>query len=145
MENLHHKVKWIKRLCFVALLSILSIPIILFSPQWTVNNQSNDTTHTQDSTLTTEGLLDLESGLIIDVGYRVVKTQCGVCHSTALVTQNRASREGWTDIIRWMQATEKLWDLGENEVIILNYLEKNYAPKKKGRRQNLENVEWYEL
>ena len=61
------------------------------------------------------------------------------------MTQNRATRDGWKDIIVWMQETQKLWDLGDNEPLILDYLGKNYAPNKKGRRQNLKNIEWYEL
>ena len=50
-------------------------------------------------------------------------------------------------MIRWMQATQGLWDLGANEPIILDYLEKHYSPKAKGRRTNLdiESIEWYIL
>ena len=44
-----------------------------------------------------------------------------------------------------MQETQKLWDLGGDEVVILDYLEKNYAPKEHGRRTPLKNIEWYEL
>ena len=44
-----------------------------------------------------------------------------------------------------MQETQKLWDLGENEDIILDYLAEHYAPEDIGRRKNLENIEWYEL
>ncbi len=91
------------------------------------------------------GSIDPESGLIIDHGLNVVKTQCGACHSTQLVAQNRFSREGWLDLIRWMQEKQNLWDLGDQEEVILDYLEKNCAPKKSGRRRNLENVQWYEL
>ena len=41
--------------------------------------------------------------------------------------------------------TQKLWDLGENEILILDYLEKNYAPKEQGRRAPLKDIDWYEL
>ena len=67
------------------------------------------------------------------------------CHSALLVTQNRMSRESWEATIRWMQQTQNLWDLGKNEEIILNYLATYYAPEKKGRRQNLQDIEWYVL
>jgi hypothetical protein len=48
-------------------------------------------------------------------------------------------------MIDWMQETQGLEDLGEHEPLILDYLAKYYAPQKKGRRPNLENIEWYEL
>ena len=48
-------------------------------------------------------------------------------------------------MIRWMQASQGLWDLGPNEEIIVSYLAKNYAPEKKGRRANLQDIEWYKL
>lgn len=97
--------------------------------------------HVEDRAATT----DEETGLILDAGWQLVKANCTGCHAAALVTQNRASREGWEGMIRWMQRTQKLWDLGENEKAILDYLAKNYAPEQKGRRENLKNIEWYEL
>ena len=89
--------------------------------------------------------IHVPTGLIADDGFEYVMTNCGACHSYELVTQNRMTREGWKDIIVWMQETQKLWDLGEQEPIILDYLAKNYAPTNTGRRKNLENVEWYKL
>ncbi|WP_416866487.1 MAG: cytochrome C [Imperialibacter sp.] len=91
------------------------------------------------------GTIDEETGFIIDAGWELAKTNCTNCHAATLVTQNRATREGWEGMIRWMQRTQKLWDLGENEAAILDYLAKNYAPENKGRRPNLTDVEWYEL
>jgi hypothetical protein len=44
-----------------------------------------------------------------------------------------------------MQQTQGLWDLGDNEKPILDYLAKNYAPEDAGRRKQLTNVEWYIL
>ena len=44
-----------------------------------------------------------------------------------------------------MQETQELWDLGNNEAPILDYLAKHYGPENKGRRENLEDIEWYEL
>ncbi len=90
-------------------------------------------------------VLDAETGFIVDTGWELVKTNCTGCHAATLVTQNKASRDGWEGMIRWMQRTQKLWDLGENEAAILDYLAKNYAPENKGRRPNLAEVEWYEL
>jgi len=99
---------------------------------------------TQEVKLKT-GSIDPENGLIVDENYKLVEQNCSACHSLKLVTQNRADREGWKEIIVWMQETQKLWDLGANEPLILDYLAKNYKPNKKGRRQNLVIEEWYEL
>ena len=88
--------------------------------------------------------IEVESGLIYDEGYLLVKQNCANCHSLELVTQNNASRAGWEENIRWMQETQGLWDLGSSEGSILDYLSKNYGPKKSGRRANLKNIEWYD-
>lgn len=85
------------------------------------------------------------TGLIVDTGVEDVIITCGACHSLQLVTQNRADRNGWKDIIVWMQETQKLWDLGQKEDVILDYLAKNYAPENEGRRRNIEIDEWYIL
>lgn len=89
--------------------------------------------------------IHIPTGLIVDDGIEAVMTTCAACHSIDLVTQNRADREGWKDIIVWMQETQKLWDLGPSEDIILTYLAKNYAPEDTGRRRNLEDIVWYDL
>ena len=95
-----------------------------------------------------EGIVDgihVETGFVVDEGWELVRANCTACHSSKLVTQNRADRAGWESMIRWMQETQKLWDLGENEPIILDYLAKHYAPQRKGRRAQLTHIEWYEL
>lgn len=86
-----------------------------------------------------------ESGLIEDEGLQMVLIHCTGCHSPKLIAQNRSTKEGWLSMIRWMQANQGLWPLGESEEIILNYLADNYAPQKKGRRDNLSEIEWYQL
>ena len=75
----------------------------------------------------------------------LVIANCTGCHSGKLVTQNRATREGWQNMIRWMQETQNLKDLGEDEAKILDYLAEHYAPAAQGRRQNLTVEKWYEL
>ncbi len=82
---------------------------------------------------------------VLDEGVEIVINNCTGCHSSKLVTQNRASREGWKATIRWMQKTQNLWELGDNEDIILDYLSKHYSPEEKGRRANLDSIEWYVL
>lgn len=92
-----------------------------------------------------ENGIHLATGFKDDEGLQTVIVSCTPCHSAKLVTQNRANKEGWISIIRWMQETQNLWDLGNKETVIVNYLAKNYAPDEKGRRDNLENIEWYDL
>ncbi|MEZ4886756.1 MAG: hypothetical protein R3E32_18655 [Chitinophagales bacterium] len=89
--------------------------------------------------------IHVATGFAEGEGLEMVIATCTACHSAKLVTQNRATREGWEQMIRWMQATQNLWDLGEQEEIILNYLAKHYAPENTGRRKLLTDVEWYEL
>jgi hypothetical protein len=89
--------------------------------------------------------LDKQTGLIIAPGYSLVKTNCVRCHSPKLITDKRATRDGWQATIRWMQQTQGLWDLGKAEPEILDYLAKNYAPTNEGRRPPLKNIQWYKL
>ncbi|MCR9062827.1 MAG: hypothetical protein NXI00_02615 [Cytophagales bacterium] len=94
----------------------------------------------------TENSLDPDSGLRIDPNLMLVKANCTACHSSKLITMNRMSRERWKETIRWMQEKQNLWDLGESEPLVLDYLEKYYAPESQAtRRKNLEAIEWYEL
>lgn len=92
-----------------------------------------------------ENGIHLRTGFVEDEGLMLVVQHCTSCHSAKLVTQNRMGKEQWKATIRWMQETQNLWDLGKNEEAIVNYLAKNYAPVKEGRRKNLENIDWYEL
>lgn len=92
-----------------------------------------------------ENGIHIRTGFIDDKGLMETINNCTNCHSSKLVIQNRMSKERWTQTIRWMQKTQGLWDLGGNEEIIVNYLAKNYAPTKKGRRENLTNINWYQL
>lgn len=91
------------------------------------------------------GEIDDASGLIVDEGMNLVIAHCTGCHSAKLVTQNRFDKEGWVRVIRWMQDTQNLWDLGESEETVVAYLAKNYSPKGMGRRAPLTGIEWYEL
>lgn len=90
---------------------------------------------------------DPQTGLIIDEGFETVKKNCTVCHSAKLITQAGADREGWEEIIRWMQKTQNLWQFApETEQVILDYLAKHYAANRTaGRRAPLVVEEWYPL
>ena len=87
------------------------------------------------------------SGLYVDDNFELVRANCTACHSGKLISQNRATRAGWQQMIRWMQETQGLWELGDKEPRILDYLEKHYAPQETGRRAhlNIDEIEWYIL
>ncbi len=89
--------------------------------------------------------VDWRSGLKIGAHWQTVRATCTACHSAKLITQNRATRQGWEDMLRWMQAEQGLPDLGEREGPILDYLSTYYAPETIGRRRVLAVEQWYEL
>ncbi|MEA5404823.1 hypothetical protein VB776_17950 [Arcicella sp. DC2W] len=108
------------------------------------------TLQTQHSKLSDSLTIDSETGLINDTNLMMIKAQCTACHNTKLIQQHRFTREGWKDKIRWMQKNHKLWDLGESEKVVLDYLEKYYSPKMASqkilnRRELLKNIQWYKL
>lgn len=99
----------------------------------------------ESSVVSTDGI-DAATGLYLDENLKFVQAHCTNCHSSKLITMNRFTREGWEEKIRWMQKTQNLWDLGEAEPLVLDYLAKYYAPEERPlRRQPLEIKEWYEL
>lgn len=92
-----------------------------------------------------ENGIHVRTGLIDGEGLMTVVSNCTSCHSAKLLTQNRMTAERWNETIKWMQETQNLWDLGDNQEIIVKYLTTYYPYKKKGRRATLTNIEWYEL
>lgn len=79
--------------------------------------------------------IDESTGLKIAPGWQQVRAHCGGCHSHALVTGQRADRQTWLDMIRWMQATQNLWQFQpDTETEILDYLAANYPPQASRRR-----------
>lgn len=94
-----------------------------------------------------ENGIHVKTGLKADENLKLVIGACTTCHSSKLITQNSATRQGWKSMIVWMQETQGLTDLGDREPKILDYLSKHYAPKEVGRRENLdiEAIEWYIL
>ncbi|MEQ9220273.1 MAG: cytochrome C [Cyclobacteriaceae bacterium] len=132
-------------LIFFIMVMLLKFDMLAFPDDSKVSADVNDTTRsTLTENISTE-VADPYTVLEADDALPIVVGNCTNCHSAKLIAQNRATREGWQDLIRWMQETQKLWDLGENEDIILDYLAEHYAPEDIGRRKNLENIEWYEL
>lgn len=92
-----------------------------------------------------ENGIHVRTGLIDAKGMMSVVNNCTNCHSSKIITQNRMTTEGWNTTIKWMQETQNLWDLGDDQEVIVNYLVTNYPLKKKGRRENLSGIDWYEL
>lgn len=90
--------------------------------------------------------VDAESGLALNETMPLVKGQCTACHSSKLILQSHFDRDKWVERIRWMQRTQKLWDLGETEKPILDYLVKYYGPLDTpfdGRRLPLPAPVWH--
>lgn len=101
----------------------------------------------QDNWDLVENGIHVKTGLKNDENLQLIISSCTSCHSAQLITQNRATRSGWRQMIEWMQATQGLPDLGEKQPKILDYLAKHYAPEEIGRRANLDmaEIEWYIL
>ena len=79
--------------------------------------------------------IDATSGLLKNPGWELVRAHCGGCHSHALVTGQRADRQTWLDMIRWMQTSQNLWQFPpDTESQILDYLAENYPPQPDRRR-----------
>jgi hypothetical protein len=92
-----------------------------------------------------ENGIHVRTGFIEAEGLMTVVNNCTSCHSSKLIIQNRMNTERWNATIEWMQKTQNLGDLGSNQEIIVKYLVTNYPPKIVGRRENLTNIDWYEL
>ncbi|MDH5366526.1 MAG: cytochrome C [Cyclobacteriaceae bacterium] len=116
----------------------------LLIPKEEKNITSSKSVQQKNAGIIQDGI-HLETGLIEGEGLMLVVQNCTSCHSAKMITQNRANKEGWRSMIKWMQQTQNLWDLGENEEKIIDYLSTNYPPQKKGRRATLTNIEWYNL
>jgi len=79
--------------------------------------------------------IDETTGLIVGPGWELVRAHCGGCHSHQLVTGQRGDRRTWLEMIRWMQATQNLWQFDpKTEDGILTYLAENYPPQANRRR-----------
>lgn len=85
------------------------------------------------------GAGDQTIGALVEAeGADLVRGHCSACHSLSIVTSQRGDRAYWLDLIRWMQATQNLWQIpAEHEEAILSYLVKHYAETEWGRRPNL--------
>ena len=131
--------KDIHKLSILIISSFLLISMSLKQEKYKPINVSN-------KTLADTTKYDETTGLVVSEGLNLVIANCTACHSSKLITQFHTDRQGWLEKIRWMQQKQKLWDLGEAEPKILDYLAKNYPPTEKvNKRANLKNISWYKL
>ena len=132
MKNIH-------KLSILIVSSFLLISMSLKQEKYKPISVSN-------KTLTDTTKYDKTTGLVVSEGLNLVITHCTACHSSKLIMQFHTDRQGWLEKIRWMQQKQKLWDLGEAEPKILDYLAKNYPPTEKvNRRANLKTINWHKL
>lgn len=149
-SEFNKKIKKAQRTAYqAAFATAIATALLLFSiydPTFSVfkNNETQLSTVTLDEDRIENGI-HVRTGLVDAEGLMTVVNNCTNCHSSKLVTQNRMNAERWNETIKWMQEKQNLWDLGENQKIIVDYLVKNYPPKKVGRRMQLTDIEWYEL
>jgi hypothetical protein len=133
---------------FFSLIASILLLLAVYNPTFLIfeNNKSNliysDVVEDEDKI---ENGIHLRTGLVDAEGLMTVVNNCTNCHSAKLVVQNKMSAESWNTTIKWMQETQNLWDLGDNQEIIVNYLVTNYPHTAKGRRAILTNIDWYTL
>jgi len=138
--------KTIRPLTYVVLAMFAATYITVYGlPEWMQSAEEPAQSLAVVDSDAIENGIHLPTGFIAEEGYELVAQQCTGCHSAKLITQNRATKDGWIEIIRWMQETQALWDLGVNEEAIVSYLAKHYAPDSTGRRKPLVIEEWYEI
>ena len=141
-------IKKAERLAYSAIfLMSISIGLLflkIYDPTLSIFQGKQEVAEVIDEDLIENGI-HVRTGFVDDVGLMTVVNNCTNCHSSKLVIQNRMNEDRWNATIKWMQETQNLWPLGDNQKIIVDYLVKNYPPVEKGRRASLTNINWYEL
>ena len=134
------------RAAFVTALASVLLLITIYYPSLSFGDSNTEVLAEVeiDEDLIENGI-HVRTGLKEAAGLMTVVNNCTNCHSAKLVTQNRMTEERWNETIKWMQKKQGLWELREDQKIIVDYLVKNYPPQKKGRRMALTEIDWYEL
>ena len=79
-----------------------------------------------------------EDQLVRAPGWEIAARNCGACHSYSLVTAQRGDARFWTQLIRWMQATQGLWEIPPaDEAALITYLATQYGGEDFGRRPQI--------
>jgi len=147
LDEVYGHIKTVTRLVLLLVAGVIALIFYILNPSVLDIEFKAD----QPAVVAEAPLPEYENGIHLATGFKegenlnLVIANCTSCHSAKMVTQNRATRDGWKTMIRWMQETQNLWDLGDSEPLILDYLAKYYAPEKAGRRQPLTDIDWYEL
>jgi len=82
--------------------------------------------------------IDDITGLVMDQGWQLIKSNCIKCHSAQIIVQNSGTREVWKSRLVWMQQTQGLEQLSSTvENRILDYLAANYGQKTISRRAGI--------
>ncbi len=134
--------------CTLVLVLAIGVAYFMTDSSGSIKIDKSDTEYTgvpvaDDNRI--ENGIHIRTGLKDGRGLTETVANCTGCHSAKLIIQNKLDREAWIANIRWMQASQNLWDLGKNEDIILDYLVTNYPPDNTGRREPLTITAWYEL
>jgi uncharacterized protein YjiS (DUF1127 family) len=129
----------------MALITVLFL-FLVYDPTFSIfeSNQNIMVSEVIDEDKIENGI-HMRTGLKDAPGIDLVIQNCTNCHSAKLVTQNRMTKERWNATIRWMQKTQNLWELGEKQDVIVDYLVTNYPIEEKGRRASLADIDWYKL
>lgn len=87
--------------------------------------------------------IDPISGLKIDAeeNWKLIKPNCTQCHSERLLIQQQLDRKDWLKAIRRMQSKENLWDLGDAESKILDYLSTYYGASDRSKKQRVRRAQ----
>ncbi len=149
-KEFQKKIKKAENTAYLAMLftSIASILLLfaIYDPTFSIfENKKPNLVYSDIDEDRIEKGIHVRTGLIDAEGLMTVVNNCTNCHSAKLVIQNKMSTESWNAAIKWMQKTQNLWDLGENQKIIVNYLVTNYPATSKGRRMVLKDIDWYTL
>ncbi|UCS93648.1 hypothetical protein KZP23_00995 [Echinicola marina] len=145
INALKRLLSWLLGISIFLVVFMVGLLIINQNPAMMISEEKEDKPEPLiHSDLVKDGI-HVATGLVAKEGYETVIANCTNCHAADLVIQNRGDRAHWESLIKWMQATQGLWDLGKNEEIIVSYLSENYSAEQKGRRANLSGIEWYEL
>ena len=80
--------------------------------------------HAQDKSTAIDPVLIQDS----EGTWKLVRAHCTSCHSSQILKPLRLSRDAWQGVIKRMQDEEGLWDLGEDESKIIEYLTTYFGP-----------------